>query len=59
MRWKEKEKPGLGHFRARWGFLFFPKNIAGEVRWLEFARWEERFTRGKLYDSWWEIRWLN
>jgi hypothetical protein len=27
--------------RLRFGFLFFPKKIRGETRWLVFARWQE------------------
>ena len=32
----------IGEERARSGFLFFPKEVFGEWRWLEFAKWKER-----------------
>jgi hypothetical protein len=31
----------FGSHRAREGFLFLPKYIDGEVRWLEYAYWED------------------
>lgn len=36
-------KPALGRLRCRFGFLFMPKTIDGERRWLEMALWEEVF----------------
>jgi hypothetical protein len=33
--------------RIKNGFLFFPKTITNECRWLEFAEWEE------LLDGYW------
>lgn len=44
MRWTTKWKdpnPYLGDIRIRKGFLFFPKKIDTETRWLEYARWVE------------------
>lgn len=44
MRWKTKEpddfKPWEPHLVK--GFLFFPKTINGETRWLETAMWKRR-----------------
>jgi hypothetical protein len=44
------------------GFLFFPKNIDGVTRWLEFAKWESRlhFDGGGFMGDWWQDeRWLD
>lgn len=40
MRWPE---PRQGQYRARRGFLFIPKTIGYETRWLEWAAWIERY----------------
>lgn len=29
--------------RIRSGFLLFPKTIAGELRWLEWAQWMQEY----------------
>ncbi len=31
-------------------FLFFPKQINGEVRWLEYVKWKQTFHTNKLSD---------
>lgn len=36
-----RKPPDEGTRRSRSGFLFLPKGIAGEVRWLERATWIE------------------
>jgi hypothetical protein len=60
MRWTD---PKEGDTRVRSGFLFFPKTINGEERWLEWARWEERYevwTEMWAVDSGWvPIAWLS
>lgn len=38
MRWKELR---VGDTRIKHGFLFLPKHMNGEWRWLEFATWEQ------------------
>lgn len=40
--------PANDDTRVRSGFLFFPKTINGEVRWLERARWLEKYV-------WWSM----
>lgn len=59
MRWNTPQY-ALGSNRARFSFLFFPKTIGGETRWLEFARWGEEVVRGKLTGLlyWRETGWL-
>lgn len=44
MRWRPDAKLKQDDLRERKGFLFLPKTIAGETRWLEFARWAEVYT---------------
>ena len=44
------------------GFLFFPKNIDGVTRWLEFAKWETMYhgDGGGAMGGWWQDeRWLD
>lgn len=59
MRWN---RPKPNDKRIRSGFLFLPKCINGEIRWLEFAWWEEMFveTYGREYISgeWATLKWL-
>lgn len=56
MRWKQEEKDNS--FRIRSGFLFFPKTINAETRWLEFAKWKET-AAGSMFDSGWNEKcWL-
>jgi hypothetical protein len=63
MRWRTKRAMYRKTRVKSRKFLFFPKEIEGEVRWLERASWVERmdkiiyeFTPTKYY---WEAeRWL-
>lgn len=43
MRWVVKQAPSLGELRQRSGFLWTPMTLDKQVRWLEFATWEEQF----------------
>jgi hypothetical protein len=61
MRWV---KPEYGDTRDREGFLFLPKRIGLETRWLEKASWEEEYYKnytecGYRYGTWEPTRWLN
>lgn len=33
----------VGIFRHMTGFLFFPKKIGNEIRWLEYSKWTEEY----------------
>jgi len=48
MRWV-KHKPRLGDRRTRRRFLWLPKTIMGEVRWLEVGRWVEEYQGVNSY----------
>lgn len=52
MRWNVRKKTAdeYGDDRERHGFLFWPKTIDGETRWLERASWLEYFGE-KLADD--------
>lgn len=57
MRWFDSEKEGT--LRLCEGFLWFPKKIENETRWLENTRWVQRCfrsVRGTLYWADWEWR---
>ena len=43
MKWTEKKRPQHGEIRRRKAFLFLPKKILREVRWLCLAEWYERW----------------
>ena len=59
MRWKEPEhKTTTGARRDVSEFLFFPKCINGEWRWLEWATIEQVFIRGAM-DPYRHYAWLN
>lgn len=50
-------KPGQLRHKKR--FLLLPKEIAGEIRWLEKAEWEEVFDPNYPFDMWRPTKWLN
>jgi hypothetical protein len=50
MRWKTKDS-----IRIQTGFLFLPKTINYQTRWLEFARWEEVLEE----NEWHIVKWIN
>lgn len=42
------------------GFLFFPKKIEGETRWLEFAVWVEKIHDDyEMGHYWYPSSWRN
>lgn len=43
-----------GTTRTKSGFLFFPKKIGTEIRWLEKAAWIEEYWQC----DWYAIQWL-
>ena len=43
MRFYSKPSPKGGETRTKSGFLFFPKTIGLETRWLENATWKDRY----------------
>ena len=62
--------PEIETKRIKKRFLFFPKRIKNEIRWLEIASWEEevfeKFTESgsssrtnKWCTIWKKTRWLN
>lgn len=44
---RRRKGPKDGARRRRGAFLFLPKQIAGETRWLEFAKWIEVYYYNK------------
>lgn len=69
MRYKHKtsQKWALGAKRTRSGFLFFPKTIENETRWLERAVWEQLAVHKHVqsngstyhYGRWIDVGWLS
>lgn len=74
MRWGSRKLKVVktGDRVTKKSFLFFPKTINNQTRWLEFATYEQEFRKGgtenKVDGGWgsrWEsshwkdIRWVN
>lgn len=59
----EDEKPELGDERVLSGFLWLPKAVQNETRWLVTARWRERYVwtgRGaRERKAWRAVRWID
>lgn len=45
MKYKLKAAPKIGELRNKSGFLFFPKMLGGEFRWLQRTDWQEVYHR--------------
>lgn len=56
MRWEKKIFVPL---RIRSGFLFKPREIKGENRWLERATWLEEFICWRSGASWEALMWID
>ena len=48
-----------GETRVKSGFLLFPKWINHQWRWLEYAKWEQRWSSGLFHYEWWNIKWVD
>ena len=61
MRWSTRAGLPDGHMRLRRAFLWLPKLINGQWRWLERATWKEKFSHGGIYceDHWNDICWAD
>lgn len=55
MRWNKKPKPQLGDVRIVKKFLWFPKCINGEYRFLEVAIFKQKYD----YCVWEDIEWID
>lgn len=62
MRWKQKEKPTLHETRIIKKFLFFPKCINKEWRWLEKCMYMQKYiklTSNPFICDWVDTLWIN
>lgn len=61
MRWKRKEivYPRDGDKRIISKFLFIPKELNNEFRWLERARIEQVYHFPFRYGVWSDVRWID
>lgn len=64
MRWHHKQPPKKGDTRIRTAFLWQPKQIGHESRWLERARWREEVREvyigfGLTAPEWVETGWVD
>lgn len=54
------EYPSRGDTKIKEKFLFFPKCIDGEVRWLEHAKYMVRYiTSEYIWDHWSAVKWMD
>ena len=51
------DDPSDGNERIRSRFLFFPRYIQGEARWLERAKWLQRYDTNYADDGWKDVSW--
>jgi hypothetical protein len=51
--------PTNGQKRHRKGFLWLPKTIQSEKRWLEYAEWTEEYIAGRTGGFWESYSWSN
>lgn len=51
--------PKIGDIRKRSGFLWLPKEINHEVRFWEYAEWEEEYKWDPLLNGWEAYKWIN
>jgi len=66
MRWNDPEPPKIGDHRTCSGFLWWPKKIWRETRWLENATWSQEYEHEQFYDGcnvvsyykWTDLCWL-
>lgn len=58
MRWQAHHVE-VGDRRTRTGFLLFPKEINGEVRWLEWATWREVAKSDWIDIEWEACHWID
>lgn len=52
MKWKQKEyknREMMGQKRTVTKFLWFPKTLNSETRWLEVATWSEEYRQFVAY----------
>lgn len=61
MRWNTYQHLKFGTLKIVTGFLFLPKTIAGETRWLEKATWERKYVSSTLAGSaiWISTHWID
>lgn len=48
-----------GTIRVRKKFLWFPKEVDREVRWLEKASWQERRVGNRYQGYWLAVEWVD
>lgn len=56
MRWRAEPKPKDGEERVISAFLWWPRTIGGETRWLETASWRQ-WLEACFFDEWRDMRW--
>ena len=63
MKIKHQPRPSFGDMRTRTEFLWWPKRICYETRWLERASWREEYIKmwdglDWHYGGWTSIAWV-
>lgn len=68
---QQKQQPKEGDTRTKDGFLWLPKKLGNEWRWLEYAKWKQRcmkltslvpeggiYSPGQYHLSWVSTEWV-
>lgn len=61
MRWPDKYSRvrAQSFYRVKSGFLFLPKWVAGEWRWLERAKWDQEYRISYEFSGWANVSWID
>ena len=64
MKIKHQPRPSFGTTRTRTKFLWWPKRIWNETRWLERATWREEYLKiwdggDWYYEEWRKNEWID
>lgn len=54
-----KSLPKSGDIRIKSGFLFLPRTINHEERWLEFAMWIQEYVHYGYDSLWMDKEWVD
>ncbi len=56
MKYPNSPLPTHGEWRDIEGFLYLPRRISYQWRWLEYAYWVERYYYGQWHKMYWSTK---
>ena len=57
MRWRVKTEPEIGDTKIQKVFLFVPRSLGGEVRWLELVKIKYVYKYQGFRLGWFPLYW--